>query len=96
MDMTRGIFEQEDYGKLALEKIRPQSPNFRLYCVGWIENGGPPETWEILEVTGAEFREAKTGRNKGKLTVLVKGTKRIAHIHRNELKKQPFQLTQAD
>lgn len=86
MDMRSGVFEQQLYGQIALEKIKPSSPNFRLYSAGWLETGGPPETWEVMEVTGAEFREAKSGPNKGKLCILVPNTKRSAHVHVSEMR----------
>jgi hypothetical protein len=92
MDMREDLFSGQPYGKIALEKIKPSSPNFRFYCAGWIENGGPPETWDTMKVTGAEFREAKRGPNKGKLCVAVPGTKRTAHVHVSELKARESEL----
>jgi len=38
-----------------------------------------------MEVTGAEFREAKSGPNKGKLSVLVPNSKRTVHVHISEM-----------
>ncbi|MBR8460759.1 hypothetical protein KDW07_26830 [Burkholderia dolosa] len=84
MDMRDGIFEKEWYAAIAREKIKPNSPNFRIFCVGWLETGGPPETWDTLEVIGAEFREAKSGHHKGKLTIRVPGTTRTAYVHKSE------------
>lgn len=84
MDMTEDLFASTTFGKIALEKIKPQNPNFRLFCAGWLEDG-PPETWETMKVSGAEFREAKTGPNKGKLSVMLPGTKRTVYIHKMEL-----------
>lgn len=86
MDMTIDLLAKHSYGKIALLKIKPESPNFRLYEAGWLETGGGPETWEVMEVTGAEFREAKSGPNKGKLTVLVPNTKRTAHVNVQEMR----------
>lgn len=39
-----------------------------------------------MKVTGAEFREAKTGPNKGKLAVIVKDSKRVAYVTSEEMK----------
>lgn len=39
-----------------------------------------------MKVTGAEFREAKTGPNKGMRSVLVKGTKRTAFVTVDEMR----------
>lgn len=84
MDMQEDIFGKMPFGKIALAKLKPASPNFRLYSAGWLEKG-PPETWEVMAVTGAEFREAKSGPNRGKLCIMVKGTKRTVHVHRSEM-----------
>lgn len=86
MDMSKDLFAEQSYGKIALQKIKPSSPNFRLYSAGWVETGGGPETWESMEVIGAEFREAKSGPNKGKLAVMVPNTRRKVHVHVSEMK----------
>ncbi len=85
MDMQTDLFAEFSYGKVALEKIKPLSPNFRLYSAGWIDTG-TPDTWEVMEVSGAEFRPALRGKNKGKLTVMVPYTKRTVHVHVSEMK----------
>ena len=86
LDMTKDPFADTEFGKVALAKLEPCKPNFRLYCAGWLETGGPPETWEVMEVTGAEFREAKRGPNKGKLSILVPHTQRTVHVHVSEMR----------
>lgn len=86
MDMREDLFAAQSYGKIALQKIKPSSPNFRLYSAGWLETGGGPETWEVMKVTGAEFRQAKSGPNKGKLSVMVPNTKRTVHVHATEMR----------
>lgn len=88
MDSQRDLFADTLFGKIALDKIKPASPNFRLFSAGWIETGGPPESWEVMAVTGAEFREAKSGPNKGKLSIMVPNTPRTVHIHRSEMAAQ--------
>lgn len=85
-DMTDDLFADQAYGKAALAKMQPTSPNFRLYCAGWLENGGHPDTWEVMVVTGAEFREATRGPNKGKLSILIPGTKKTVHVHISEIR----------
>ncbi|WP_186050448.1 hypothetical protein [Burkholderia gladioli] len=86
MGVHNDLFADTNFGRIALAKIKPASPNFRLYEAGWLETGGPPDTWEIFEVIGAEFREAKRGPNKGKLSIMVPNTRRIVHLHRDELR----------
>lgn len=82
------LFMNEPQTIVALRKIKLKSPNFRVYCCGWLETGGPPETWEVMEVTGAEFREAKSGPRKGELCIMVPGTKRTAFVTVAEIARQ--------
>lgn len=84
MDMQDDVFAEQSYGKAALHKLAPVPENFRLYCAGWL--GKKPEDWTVMEVTGAEFRVAKSGPNKGKLSVMVPGTKRTVHVTKAEMK----------
>jgi hypothetical protein len=86
MDMQKDLFAEFSYGQIAIEKIKPTSQNFRLYRAGWLETGGHPDTWEVMEVTGAEFRAAMTGKNKGKMTIVVPNTRRTAHVHVSEMR----------
>lgn len=41
LDMTKDPFADTEFGKVALAKLEPCKPNFRLYCAGWLETGGP-------------------------------------------------------
>lgn len=82
MDMTVDVFADQSYGKIALQKLAPTDPNFRLYLAGWIENKPP---FEVMEVKGAVFREAKRGPNKGKLSIMVPGTGRKVYVTSAEM-----------
>ena len=84
MDMQEDIMATISYGKATLHKLAPTPENFRLYEAEWL--GDKPSEWTVMKVTGAEFREAKTGPNKGKLTVRVKGSKRTAYVTSEEMK----------
>lgn len=84
MDMEKDIFAECTYGKIALKKMGPVPENFRLFCAGWL--GDKPSEWDVMKVTGAEFRVAKAGPNKGKLCIRVKGTDRNAFVSRDEMK----------
>lgn len=84
MDMRKDVMATESYGKAALQKLAPTPENFRLYEAGWL--GNKPSEWTVMKVTGAEFREAKTGPNKGKLSVMVKDSKRTAYVTSEEMK----------
>ena len=48
-----------------------------------------------MKVTGAEFREAKSGPQKGKLAIMVKGTQRSAYVTREEMNKQEASVASA-
>lgn len=66
-DMTKDLFAEFSYGQIALQKLAPTDPNFRLYKAGWL---GKANTTEVMQVTGGVFRKALRGRDKGKLAVL--------------------------
>lgn len=86
MDMQADLFAEFPFGQIALEKIKPVNPNFRLFSAAWIKTGGGPETWEVMEVSGAEFRAATRGPNTGKLSIMVPNTKRTVHVHKSEIR----------
>lgn len=84
MDMEIDVFAEQPYGKAALQKLAPVPENFRLYCAGWL--GKMPKDWKTMKVTGGEFRAAKTGKNAGKLSILVKGTSRSVIVTKAEMR----------
>lgn len=71
------IFAQQSYGKVALAKMKPDNPDFILYCAGWV---GDIHTTDTMKVEGAVFRAAKSGPNKGKGVIEVKGTRKVAYV----------------
>lgn len=75
----------QGYGKAALQKLAPTPENFRLYQAEWL--GDKPSEWTVMKVTGAEFRVAKKGPNKGRLTVMTKGSKRTAYVTEAEMRE---------
>lgn len=77
------LFAETSFGKVALRKLAPVSENFRLYAAGWL--GSKPEEFSIMKVTGAEFRIARSGKNAGKFSILVKGTIRNAFVTAEEM-----------
>ena len=82
-NMEIDFFAKHSYGKLALQRMAPISENFRLYEAGWL--GKKPEDWNVMKVTGAVFRKAKTGPHKGKLSIMIKDTQRNVHLTREEM-----------
>lgn len=84
-DMTVKLFENYAYGKAALKKMGEVPENFRLYSAGL--KGNHPD-FHGMEVSGAEFRAAKTGKNKGRLTIYVAGTDRTAYVSNSEIQAE--------
>lgn len=76
------LFADTTFGKLALRKLAPTSPNFRLYSAGWLGDGNQRD---VMDVTGAEFREAKQGPRNGELCIVVPGTTRTAYVTADEM-----------
>jgi hypothetical protein len=56
--------------------------NFRLFEAGWMEKKPP---FRLMEVRGAEFRAAKTGPYKGKLSIMVPGTQRVTYVNKEDM-----------
>lgn len=77
-NLDRDIFAEQPYGQLALKKMGKVPANFRLFEAAWLPEGPPP--WNTMKVTGAEFRAAKTGPNKGHLTIELPGTRRSVYL----------------
>lgn len=90
MDMTEDIFADQSYGALALQKLAPTDSNFRLHKAGWLGKG---DMREVIAVTGAVFRHATRGPNKGKLSIMVPHTSRTAHVTSGEMSE--YQARQA-
>lgn len=82
--MMDDILATTTFGKLALQKLAPVAEGFMLYEASWL--GKKPEDWSVMEVKGAQFRNAKTGKNKGKPTIMIKGTQRTAHVTKEEMR----------
>ena len=85
-DMTIDIFAEQPFGKAALNKMSNMTQNFRLYHAAWLRARGVKKT-DTMKVTGAEFRHAKKGINKGKLSVIVKGTNQTVYVNKNEMQE---------
>ena len=78
-DMTNDEFAGFSFGKAALEKLSPLPANFRLYEAESLRNG------KGMKITGAEFRVAQRGHNKGKLCILVPGTRKVVRVTQDEI-----------
>lgn len=86
MDMEKDFFAEQPYGQLALKKMAPTPADFRLYSAAWL--GQKPTDRQVMKITGGEFRRAKTGKNKGKLSILVKGTTKTVFLTSEEIQAQ--------
>lgn len=82
--MKEDLFAHTTFGKIALAKIKPTDPNFRLYKAGWLGKGF--ERY-VMDVTGAVFRVAKSGPRKGELCIRVPCTERTAYVTAEEMTK---------
>lgn len=80
----RDIFAESTAGQLALQKLAPVAEGFQLYEMGWL--GDEIKDWHVMECIGAQFRAAKSGPNKGRFIIMIKGTKRTAYVTREEIK----------
>lgn len=87
-NMEIDFFADTSFGKAALKKMsfHGEIPeNFRLYEAGIVEEVAPD--LKIMKVKGCEFRRAKTGKNKGKLSIKLKGTERSECVTPEECKE---------
>lgn len=75
----------EDYvPSLAATKKYGKIPeNFAWYEFGWV---GDFKTTDTMKVTGAQFRVAKTGKNKGEPSIVLKETKIEVYINNKDMK----------
>lgn len=83
MCMETDVFAEYSYGKIALRKMGPVDPNFRLYLAGYLGKGNERD---CMEVKGAVFRHALRGPNKGRLSVMVPGTEKTAYVTADEMR----------
>jgi len=83
MDMQDDIFARTAFGQAALKKLGSLPAGFRLFSAGWL--GDDLRQATVMKVSGAEFRAAKTGPNKGKLSIRLAGTTRTAYVTKPEM-----------
>lgn len=84
-NMEVDMFAENSFGKAALKKMGELPENFRLYEAGYVEDH--PKDFRVMKVKGCEFRRAKTGKNKGKLSIKIPGTERSACVTPEECKE---------
>lgn len=69
------------FGKAALVKLSPVHEGFHIYEA---ENLGGKNG---MKVTGAIFREAKSGPRKGEQCVMIPGSKQVAYVSCEEIQR---------
>ena len=77
------IFEKSAFGRAALQQLGAVGEGFRLLSAEWL--GDTVLSARVMKVTGADFRAAKGGPNKGKLAIKLAGTTRTAYVTREEI-----------
>jgi hypothetical protein len=77
--MDTDFFATTPCGKIAIRKIGKVGKNFRLYEAGWID-----KEMTVMFFKGAEFRKAKSGKNKGLLSIIIKETMRTVYVAKSE------------
>ena len=69
---------------------------FAFFAFEWL--GDRPDDWDVMKLTGAVLREAKSGPRKGERVIPVKGTERTVFVTSEEIKRaqcppQPADVT---
>lgn len=78
-------FDDMPFGVLALKAFGKVGADFRLYSAGWV---GKYPDFHGMQVKGADFRRAKSGRYKGQLAFKIPGTDRTTYISVEAIRKQ--------
>ena len=82
-DMVERVFEKQPFGEIAMQKIGAVDCNFRLFSASWM--GANPRESSLMRVTGATFRHAKRGPNKGVLSIKVPNTTKTTYVTKDEI-----------
>ena len=69
----------------AAHKLGEIPDGFMFYEWEWI--GDNPKQWTIMKVTGAVFREAKSGPRKGERVIKVSRTQQSIYVTSDEINK---------
>ena len=62
----------------ATKKLGSLPDGFSFFMFEWL--GDRPEEWTVMKVTGAVFREAKSGPRKGQRVIRVPGSERTVYV----------------
>lgn len=89
--MTNDIYGSLPFGQAALKKMIVPNGNFRIYVAELLDPNNPRRS-RRMKVSGAVFREAKRGPNKGKLVMMVPGSIQTAIVTAAEIMEETFYL----
>ena len=81
--MSLGHINEMAYVKAAVKKLGDVPENFFIYRLAWIGTGKAA----VMQLTGAVFREAKKGKNKGEMCIVIKGSEKVTHMTHEEIDK---------
>jgi hypothetical protein len=81
-DMTDDVFAETAIGQAALKEWGAVPENFRIYLAVWL---GDHPNYSHMKVVGAEFRPAKTGPNKGSLSIKIPRTERTVYLSKSQI-----------
>lgn len=76
-------FQNDPLAKFALIKMGAVPEGFLIYRFSWLGE----DDLAVMEVTGAVFREAKSGPRKGQQCIKVKGTEKSCYLTTDEVRK---------
>lgn len=82
----KNVMQKQPYAQIALKRMGAVPENFLVYRAEWLGTEKDPKDWVEMKVTGAQFREAKRGPNKGELCIKVPHTDRVAYVTEAEMK----------
>lgn len=83
---NKDMMQEQPYAQIALKRMGAIPKNFLVYRAEWLGAEKDPKDWVEMKVTGAQFREAKRGPNKGELCIKVPHTDRVAYVTEAEIK----------
>lgn len=81
IEMSLTHINEMAYVKAAVKKLGDVPENFFIYKLAWMGFGEAA----FMQLTGAVFREAKKGKNKGEMCIAIKGSEKVTHMTHEEI-----------
>lgn len=92
MRWETGMSTQEDMmhnyppSLAATKKLGSLPDGFSFFMFEWL--GDRPEEWTVMKVTGAVFREAKSGPRKGQRVIRVPESERTVYVMDSDIEAE--------